>query len=378
MRQLVIAATDSHLKWAAHMAGRVPATWDQRIVVLESAIGPSSRQIAAATAGTGLERVESATVGDLRAALRRCPVDSVLLACPGPFIAGIEATVLRAIDRRPATAAVTPGIASPVRTRAMLARRDLDAVIVHSIAERVEHEAAFARLGVPTTVALARLPTLVAGVRSEARERRPVFVAQSEVPAEYTERRRLLRLLAAAYPDGVVVHLRSLDGERTAHVERDAYPAIWSDLVGSGAVADGVVEFVHGPMADWIARAPVVLTVSSTAALEAIAAGTPVGIVADLGMRSDLLNGVFAGSGLFVELERGPAAGDGRPREEWSRRHYFHDPGIDDWCDVLERIVDQGPRPHPGTTRRHWWPAAKWVVGAARPTIGVLGARSSA
>ena len=76
-----------------------------------------------------------------------------------------------------------------------------------------------------------------------------------------------------------------------------------------------VVE--DGPMADHLARASALVTVSSTAVLEAVAEGVPSLVIDEFGVEPKLINTVFVGSGLFGGADAlvvGRRAASGRRR----------------------------------------------------------------
>ena len=102
-------------------------------------------------------------------------------------------------------------------------------------------------------------------------------------------------------------------------------------------------------MADHLARAVALVTVSSTAALEAIAADIPVLLLDDFGIAPGLINTVFVDSGLFGDADDLRCRPVPRhPRPEWLADNYFHGVGADDWHEQLEQLVarrDVGPAP---------------------------------
>ena len=51
-RLLVVADSDSYVKWGAALASTLPSTWAIRLVILASPVMPSGRHLADALAGT--------------------------------------------------------------------------------------------------------------------------------------------------------------------------------------------------------------------------------------------------------------------------------------------------------------------------------------
>ena len=86
------------------------------------------------------------------------------------------------------------------------------------------------------------------------------------------------------------------------------------------------------------------MTVSSTAAIEAVARGVPVIALDTFGVSDELINTVFVGSGLFG----GESAVIGRefrhPEPGWLDANYFHDPADDDCVAQLVTLVELARR----------------------------------
>src|SRR4029453_17540064 len=90
-----------------------------------------------------------------------------------------------------------------------------------------------------------------------------------------------------------------------------------------------------GPMADHLARASALGTVSSTAVLEAVAEGVPSLVIDEFGVEPKLINTVFVGSGLFGGADELVSGAARHPAQGWLDDNYFHGAGADDW---LERL----------------------------------------
>ena len=168
---------------------------------------------------------------------------------------------------------------------------------------------------------------------------------------------------------------RAVAGEQQTH--RETFP--YADLVPADAPPNLVVE--TGPMADHLDRAVALVTISSTAVLEAAARGIPALTLTDFGISRPLINEVFVDSGLegdAVDLVDGRF---GRVRADWMTDNYFHPSSDDDWADRTEGLMeprDAGAlvdrpgarRSHGGVLRRAW--ERKNALGAAdRSALGV-------
>lgn len=361
MRILAVSDSDSYLKWSHALLARA-AGHEIHEVVLGNVLSPSATQIVAAT-GRSLERL------NLPAVVRRVRSmrpDAVVVACTGPalevVVNGLHAAGLLGANApgRPLLVSGFPGVTVPANELALRFRRHLDLVIVASRRELVEHQALGTALGVQTRFALATLPFLDATPVPGGRD--IVFAAQSLVPAGVAERRRVLTALASV-PDWAhpVVKVRAMNGERQAHNERWPYATL---------SPDPRITFRAGAMRDSLESAAGFATVSSTAVLEAIAAGVPSLVLGDFGVNDAMITTVFDGSGLIGSLDDLAAGRFRTPNAAWLRDNYFHDPGEDTWLSELAELA-AAPR-EPIDIEPFGTPAARlrrWVRLAARPGL---------
>ena len=79
------------------------------------------------------------------------------------------------------------------------------------------------------------------------------------------------------------------------------------------------------------------MTVSSTAALEAMDAGVPVVVLTDFGVDAAMINVVFAGSGCLGALADVRAGRAFRPDPTWLAANYFHPVAEDDLVASADR-----------------------------------------
>ena len=372
---LVIADTDSYLKWGASLASTRPPDWDARLVLVRNTAAPSAGQRAAALVETGF------SPGDIRevdpAAVPRLVVqsgaDAVLVSTRGR-IAAVLMRQLNTLAVRPVLVSGIPGIAFPVARKALNNRAQGDLVIAHSKRERADYLRLVSVGGRDVRVGLSRLPFAIPGTITHGEDL--VFAAQAIVPRSRDDRLRVARLLrdaALADPSRrVVVKVRALAGEKQTHDEADGYAALLAELGRSPAN----LVIVGGAMRDALGTAQGLVTVSSTAALEAVALGVPVIALDVFGVGKPLINKVFVGSGVFGD----EAAVIGRefrhPDPAWLDENYFHPPDDDNWgsqLDELAALRDAGPllrRPAPqrgGAVRRAW--DRKRAFGTADQTV---------
>ncbi|MGC5016721.1 DUF6716 putative glycosyltransferase [Streptosporangium sp. DT93] len=382
-----MADSDSYLKWAACLLRELPSGCTTELAVIRTPIVPSPAQIQAAVAGSAAEPpVLSARA--LRRAAERFRPDVVLAACTGPVVDVLVAEVLAGLRTRPVFVSGLPGISVPATEKAWLFRSGCELFVLHSGREVEEFSAIGRALGGGGQVGLARLPFLhgagkatttglgtgtgtgtgtgmgpgtglatgtgpgiglvtgsdaakaVAGPRD-----RVVFATQAKVPRRREERENILLALAelARHRPGldVVVKLRALDTERQTHNERHHYMSLWRSLAEQGRVRDDAVRFATGPMHEHLDRAAGFVTVSSTAALEAIAGKVPLLVLSDFGVSAEMINLVFEDSGLLGTLDDLAAGRFLDPDDAWCRANYFHPRAADDWTSRLVSLVGQ-------------------------------------
>jgi hypothetical protein len=94
-----------------------------------------------------------------------------------------------------------------------------------------------------------------------------------------------------------------------------------------------------GPMSVHLAGASGLVTVSSTAAIEAVAFGRPVLALDDFGVAPSLINTVFEGSGLFGRAADLIAGRFMQPAPDWLSNNYFHGVDSDTWVEKLRALL---------------------------------------
>ncbi|MFI8854630.1 DUF6716 putative glycosyltransferase [Streptomyces sp. NPDC053499] len=176
-----------------------------------------------------------------------------------------------------------------------------------------------------------------------------VFAVQPSVPAGRADRAYLLRRAvghALRHPErDVLIKLRSKPGEHTTHIEELPYQKLVRKLPGAGGGEGGGLppncRLVYGNMGEILDRARhtggLLVTVSSTAALESLHRSLPTAILTDLGVREALGNHYFTGSGCLAswdELDDGllPQAD-----EKWALRQGVR--GGDGFAAARDRVA---------------------------------------
>jgi hypothetical protein len=206
---------------------------------------------------------------------------------------------------------------------------------------------------VPVDIGLATLPFLPDAPAPDLvvgeTHRDLVFAAQAKVPSERDERIRLLGWLVQAArrrpSRRVVVKVRAGRGEAQTHAETFDFADLLADPVVGGARGGARTPPPGGAA---------LVTVSSTAVLEAIAAGIPAILVDEFGVSPKLINTVFEGSALFGGADDVAAWTARHPAASWLDDNYFHGREDDDWLAQLEGLLTRrATAPSPLRTRRY-------------------------
>lgn len=375
IRVVAIADADSFVKWSAALLGAVPGL-RPHLLLVRTPLTASVEQQRTALAGTGLGARDVTRIGFAEAAawLEGQRPDVVLLAGRGPFVR-LMGRVIDSLKHRPVTVSGLPGMAIPAQRGALDYRRHTDLLVVHSHREERAFSELGRRVGVPMSTALATLPfarrrqrmlrpervdavaARSGGVAVAERPSQPVavrppatdivFAAQALVPVEHRERTEIASMLVrAAEADParrVVVKLRSRPGESETHLERDPYTALLPSRRPENLVLS------YGSMASALESAAGLVTVSSTAAIEATALGIPVIALDSFGVSKGLLNTVFVGSGLLGGRNEVVAGRFRHPHPDWLRDNYFHPEAEANWWDRVQELVAMrraGALPH--------------------------------
>lgn len=360
LRVVAIADADSYVKWTGALLDSVPDI-QRQMVVLRTPLTVSVDQEQTALAGTRFtsDDVTRVDYADLATWLTSARPDVVVVAGRGPLVR----IVMRQIDRvqpRPVVVTGMPGISIPAQRGALTYRRESDLFVIHSRREARAFGELARHLGMNTPIALATLP-FAQPVTQRRGGTDLVFAAQALIPGTTAERRELadiLREAADADPSRrVVVKLRSRQGEQETHFARDTFTDLLKNRPRN-------LVFSHQPMAAALSRAEGLVTVSSTAAIEAIAAGVPVIALDSFGVSKANLNTVFHGSGLFGDADDVINRRFRHPSLAWMDDNYFHDESESTWWSQVEELVAQRragelpariqPTPRGGAMRIAW------------------------
>jgi len=338
VKVIAIADSDSYLKWAAAFLGTLPGVTERELLLIETPVLPSDNQRAAALAVGGVppEQLVSLPLNSVLGTLRSERPDAVLVALRGP-VAAVLIRMIAELPHRPVIVTGLPGISIPATRKALAFRRQADLFVLHSRREIREFTAMSREYGWTHRFALATLPFVEE--RTGAVGTDLVFAAQAVVPSTLDDRMRVLELLIAAAraepSRRVVIKVRGLAGERQTHDEQASYPELLEQ------VADPPANLVisTAPMSAALDEAQGLMTVSSTAAIEAIARGIPVIALDIFGVTGKLINTVFEGSGLFGGEDAVVRREFRHPDPAWLDDNYFHPVEADDVAVQLEALV---------------------------------------
>ncbi|MEU0602766.1 DUF6716 putative glycosyltransferase [Streptomyces sp. NPDC006393] len=252
------------------------------------------------------------------------PYDVLVLALVG---GGVQAMlhglkrVWEGRERRPVVVTGYVGVVYEKLADGLLLRHGADLVLANSRQDADRFRAVYEGVGADASaVTEVALPFLDGA--AYAGEREPytvVFAAQPSVPERREERAYLLDRLvrhARLHPDReVLLKLRSRPGEHTTHIEELPYQKL--------ARKTGLppnLRLVYGHMGEVLDRTDLLVTVSSTAALEALHRRIPTVILTDLGVREVLGNHHFVGSGCLASWDQLDAGHRPVPDAEWVAR----------------------------------------------------------
>lgn len=349
MKVLGVADSDSYIKWGASILGGMPAAWSRGLVIIRTPALPSAGQLDSALAGTGFSPADAPLVdlADLAAHIAHERPDVVLLSVRGPVVRVLVRAIVAAGRHRPLIVSGLPGISIPATLLALYYRSQVDLLILHSKREIEEFAELAESWGIQQDFGLATLPFL-SGLPAAEGGSDVVFAAQAKVPKSLEDRTSLLGWLAEAArvrPDQrFIIKLRAITGEAQTHSER--YP--FDVLLGEFDDAPDNLVVSTGPMSQHLEGAAALVTVSSTAAIEAVAMGVPVLALDDFGVSGGLINLVFEGSGLLASSRELVAGEFPTPRPEWRDANYFHAAGDETWIAAIEAGVarrEHGPLP---------------------------------
>ncbi|GGZ87692.1 hypothetical protein GCM10010329_04580 [Streptomyces spiroverticillatus] len=350
LRVAVIADSDTRWKWGALTARRIAegcADAELTGFLLRGRATPTARQLS--EVGADLADPREVTGAEFLASVERGPYDVVVLALVGGSVQALLHGMARlwpGPQHRPVLVTGYVGVVYEKLTDGLLLRHGADLVLANSPYDERRFTQVYEGVGADASaVTRAALPFLggapYAGVADAV-----VFAAQPSVPERRADRAYLLRRLvqhARLHPGReVVLKLRSKPGEHTTHIEELPYQRLVRDLAPPANF-----RLAYGHMGEILDRAGLLVTVSSTAALESLHRGIPTAILTDLGVREPLGNHYFLGSGCLTSWDALDAGHRPEASGEWLRDQGVVASGdsYDPYDAVRDRIADLLARP---------------------------------
>ena len=355
-RIAVLADSDTRWKWGGLTAQRLLPEADpaQHIdgLLLRGRATPTPRQLR--EVGVRAASLREVTVAEFLAAAGQ--YDVVVLSCVGGTVQAmlhglarrwrptrtqpvdrlgredrlgrgepLEKGDARLPKRRPILVTGYVGVVYEKLADGLLLRHGADIVLANSLADAERFRDVYSGVGNTTeSIVECALPFLGGAPYAPTNDRpfTVTFAVQPSVPDERAGRLYLLNRAAGharMHPErDVLIKLRSKPGEQTTHVEELPYQRLAERLPG-GLPAN--CKLVYGHMGEVLDRTDLLVTVSSTAALESLHRAIPTAVLTDLGVREVHGNHHFLGSGCLAswdELDAGhlPAADPA-----WTARH---------------------------------------------------------
>ncbi|MBZ3907575.1 MULTISPECIES: DUF6716 putative glycosyltransferase [Streptomyces] len=339
LRVAVLADSDTRWKWGALTARRLaPEGADLRLdgFLLRGRATPTARQLREVGVSpdslrevTGLEflrAMKEDTKEDTNDDTTQQPYDVVLLSLVGGGVQAILHGLRRAWAGRRKRPVVVTGYVGVVYEKladGLLLRHGADLVLANSRQDADRFRAVYEGVGADaSSVTEVALPFL--GGRPYAGAEDPytvVFAVQPSVPDNRGDRTYLLNRLvqhARRHPEReVLLKLRSKPGEHTTHIEELPYQKLAEKLPG-GLPAN--FRLAYGNMGEVLDTTDLLVTVSSTAALESLHRRIPTVVLTDLGIRETLGNHHFVGSGCLASWDQLDAGYEPVPDPEWVAR----------------------------------------------------------
>ncbi|MFI9174109.1 DUF6716 putative glycosyltransferase [Streptomyces lincolnensis] len=335
-RIAVLADSDTRWKWGALTADRLAPGPSMEAAAREAAqVGPSlsgfllrgratptPRQLR--EVGVTADSLREVTAVEFLRAMAEEEYDVVVIALVGGGVQAMLhglAHVWAGRDKRPVVVTGYVGVVYEKLADGLLLRHGADLVLANSRQDAERFRAVYEGVGADaSSVTEVALPFLGGDTYTgEHDPYRVVFAVQPSVPDNRRDRVYLLERLvghARLHPEReVLLKLRSRPGEHTTHIEELPYQKLVQRL-------DPPANFrmAYGHMGEVLDRTDLLVTISSTAALESLHRRIPTVVLTDLGVREVLGNHHFVGSGCLASWDQLDAGHRPTPDEEWVAR----------------------------------------------------------
>ncbi|MFJ8820265.1 DUF6716 putative glycosyltransferase [Streptomyces sp. NPDC102467] len=327
-RIAVLADSDTRWKWGALTAARLTSDSADSAALdgflLRGRATPTPRQLT--EVGVRADRLREVTAVEFLREMEREPdaYDVVVLALVGGAVQAVLhglAHAWRDAAKRPVVVTGYVGVVYEKLTDGLLLRHGADVVLANSRYDAERFRTVYEGVGADAAaVTECALPFLGGDTYQDVHDPYTVvFAAQPSVPDTPADRMYLLDRLvrhARAHPEReVLLKLRSKPGEHTTHIEEVPYQKLVQRLTPPPNF-----RLVYGNMGEVLDRTDLLVTVSSTAALESLHRRVPTALLTDLGVREALGNHHFTGSGCLVSWDQLDAGELPEPDPAWVAR----------------------------------------------------------
>ncbi|MCN9243821.1 hypothetical protein NGF19_24085 [Streptomyces sp. RY43-2] len=341
LRIAVLADSDTRWKWGALTANRLTADPDAEPresvsgapvldgFLLRGRATPTTRQLD--EVGVRADSLREVTATEFLHTMTKEPYDLLVLALVGGGVQAVLHGLAHAWQgrtRRPVVVTGYVGVVYEKLADGLLLRHGADLVLANSRQDADRFRDVYEGVGADaSSVTEVALPFLGGAPYEKKDPYTVVFAAQPSVPDNRRDRTYLLdRLIrhARRHPEReVLLKLRSQPGEHTTHIEELPYQKLarQPDLPAN-------FRLVYGNMGEVLDRTDLLVTVSSTAALESLHRGVPTVVLTDLGVREALGNHHFVGSGCLAS---------------WDQLDAGHEPLPDPWWVARQGVAAGGP-----------------------------------
>ncbi|MFI5818336.1 DUF6716 putative glycosyltransferase [Streptomyces rishiriensis] len=322
-RIAVLADSDTRWKWGALTAARTapsPPVLDG--FLLRGRATPTPRQLA--EVGVHADSLREVTAVEFLRVMAGTPYDVLVLALVGGSVQAVLHGLKRVVEdggRRPVVVTGYVGVVYEKLADGLLLRHGADLVLANSRQDAERFRAVYEGVGADASAVTEVALPFLGGAPYTGRHDpfTVVFAAQPSVPENRADRAYLLDRLvrhARLHPErDVLLKLRSKPGEHTTHIEELPYQKL-----ARGLDLPPNLRLVYGHMGEVLDRADLLVTVSSTAALESLHRRVPTVVLTDLGVREALGNHHFVGSGCLASWDQLDAGHRPDPDEDWVAR----------------------------------------------------------
>ncbi|MFF8028946.1 DUF6716 putative glycosyltransferase [Streptomyces sp. NPDC007896] len=324
LRVAVLADSDTRWKWGSLTANRISPNESDILLdgyLLRGRATPTARQLE--EVGVRADSLREVTAVEFLRAMEGEPYDVLVVALVGGGVQAILhglAYVWEGRAKRPVVVTGYVGVVYEKLADGLLLRHGADLVLANSRQDAERFRAVYEGVGADaSSVTEVALPFLGGAAYEKHDPYTVVFAAQPSVPENRKDRTYLLNRLiqhARLHPDReVLLKLRSKPGEHTTHIEELPYQKLAqkTDLPANFLL-------VYGHMGEVLDRTDLLVTISSTAALESLHRRIPTVVLSDLGVREALGNHHFVGSGCLASWDQLDAGYEPAPDPAWVAR----------------------------------------------------------